>query len=142
LFSKFAAFAGDPILSLQQNYAQDERKDKVNLSIGIYHDEAGRVSQLESVQRAQARLRTTDAPCVYQPMAGAANYRRAVQTLLFGIDHPKVTAGHVSTIQTVGGSEALKVGSDLLRRHFPDSEARISNPHGTTMPPFLKDPVF
>jgi aromatic-amino-acid transaminase len=72
LFSKFAAFAGDPILSLQQTYVQDERKDKVNLSIGIYHDEAGRIPRLDSVQRAQALLQTSDAPCVYQPMAGAA----------------------------------------------------------------------
>jgi aromatic-amino-acid transaminase len=128
LFSKFAAFAGDPILSLQQTYAQDERKDKVNLSIGIYHDEAGHIPQLESVQHARALLQTSDTPCVYQPMAGAANYRRAVQSLLFGVDHPKVTSGHVATIQTVGGSGALKVGSDLLRRHFPDSEVWISNP--------------
>jgi aromatic-amino-acid transaminase len=128
LFSKFAAYAGDPILSLQQTYAQDERKDKVNLSIGIYHDEAGRIPRLDSVQRAQALLQTSDAPCVYQPMAGAANYRRAVQSLLFGAGHPKMTAGDVATIQTVGGSGALKVGSDLLRRHFPDSEVWISNP--------------
>ncbi|SMP77207.1 aromatic amino acid transaminase [Noviherbaspirillum suwonense] len=128
MFANFAASPGDPILSLQQTYAEDPRSDKVNLSIGIYHDEAGRVPQLKSVKRAQARLRSIDAPCVYQPMAGAANYRQAVQTLLFGAGHTKVTAGHVATIQTVGGSGALKVGSDLLRRHFPDAEVWISNP--------------
>lgn len=128
MFAKFAAFAGDPIFSLQQTYAQDERTDKVNLSIGLYHDEAGQIPRLESVRRAQALLQISDEPCVYQPMAGATNYRRAVQSLLFGEGHAKVAAGHVATIQTVGGSGALKVGSDLLRHHFPDSNVWISNP--------------
>jgi aromatic-amino-acid transaminase len=128
LFEKFTAYAGDPILSLQQTYAQDERPEKVNLSIGLYYDDAGRIPHLRAVQLAQAVVRKEEGPCVYQPMAGAANYRRAVQALLFGEAHPKVAAGHVATIQTIGGSGALKVGSDLLKQHFSDSQVWISDP--------------
>jgi aromatic-amino-acid transaminase len=128
LFENFAAAAGDPILSLQDTYAQDERCDKVNLGIGLYHDEMGRIPELESVRRARRLVQERELPCVYQPMAGAVNYRRAIQTLLFGEEHPKVLSGHVATIQTVGGSGALKVGSDLLKEHFPDSGVWISDP--------------
>lgn len=128
MFEKFSASAGDPILSLQQTYAQDERQDKVNLSIGLYYDEMGSVPQLLAVQRAQAVVRERVGPCLYQPMAGDANYRRAIQALLFGDEHSKVAAGHVATIQTIGGSGALRIGSDLLKQHFPDSQVWVSDP--------------
>ena len=128
MFARFAASSGDPIFSLQQTYAQDPRPHKVNLSIGVYHDDAGCIPELASIRRAREIIRDTELPCIYQPMAGAANYRQSVQSLLFGDQHPRVLAGHVATLQTVGGSGALKVGSDLLRRHFPDAEIWISNP--------------
>ncbi len=128
MFEKFPVSVGDPILSLQQTYAQDRRQNKINLSIGLYYDENGHVPQLLAVQRAEEILRQRAGPSLYQPMAGAADYRRAVQSLLFDEKHPKITAGHVATIQTIGGSGALKVGSDLLKQFFPDSEVWISNP--------------
>ena len=128
MFEHFKQYAGDPILSLQQTYAQDGRADKVNLSIGLYYDEDGRIPRLAAVRRAEEYLRTLDRPCVYQPMSGAPEYRRAVQELLFGADNLAILDGRVATIQTVGGSGALKVGSDLLRQHFPASEAWICDP--------------
>jgi aromatic-amino-acid transaminase len=128
LFEHFAATAGDPILTLQEDYARDERPSKVNLSIGLYYDEAGRIPELPSVRQARKLVSQQQKGSGYQPMAGAANYREAVQDLLFGMGHPVVTAGHVATIQTVGGSGALKVGADLLKAHFPSSQVWISNP--------------
>jgi len=128
VFQNFASANGDPILSLQRTYTQDGRRNKVNLSIGLYYDDDGRVPILRSVRMAQDRLGRNDAPWLYQPIAGSLEYRRAVQELLFGADNRRLAAGHIATVQTVGGSGALKVGSDLLRQHFPGSDVWVSDP--------------
>jgi aromatic-amino-acid transaminase len=128
MFEHFPASSGDPILSLQEVYARDERPDKVNLSIGLYYDDAGYVPDLPSVREARDRVFAGYTATRYQPMAGAANYRQAVQALLFGEDHPAVLADRIASIQTIGGSGALKVGADLLKLHFPGSEVWISDP--------------
>lgn len=128
MFSQLSAYAGDPILSLQLAYRDDERADKVNLSIGLYYDEQGRIPRLPSVQEAGKVVNASTAPCVYLPMSGSPPYCRAAQGLVFGADSAVVQAGQVATIQTVGGSGALKVGADVLRRFFPESTVRISNP--------------
>jgi aromatic-amino-acid transaminase len=128
LFEHFAAAGGDPILSLQEVYARDERPGKVNLSIGLYYNETGCVPELSSVKLARELVLSRNQACGYQPMSGAANYRHAVQSLLFGTDHPVVAAGHVATTQTIGGSGALKTGADLLKGHFPTSQVWISDP--------------
>lgn len=128
MFDHVPGVAGDPILSLQEVYARDERPSKVNLSIGLYYDEMGRIPELSSVRIARDRIQNCCQAAGYQPMAGALNYRRAVQALLFGADHPVVATGRVATIQTLGGSGALKIGSDLLKTHFPDAEVWISDP--------------
>lgn len=128
MFSTLSAYAGDPILSLQLAYRDDERADKVNLSIGLYYDEQGRIPRLQSVQQAANVVNATTAPCVYLPMSGSPAYCRAAQGLVFGSDSAVLQAGQVATIQTVGGSGALKVGADVLRQFFPESTVRISNP--------------
>ncbi len=128
LFSKLSAYAGDPILSLQLAYRDDARADKVNLSIGLYYDEQGRIPRLESVRRAQQIVGGSEEPCTYLPMSGSPAYCKAAQGLIFGADSEIVREGRVAIIQTVGGSGALKVGSDVLKRFFPESTVRISNP--------------
>ena len=128
MFSNLTAYPGDPILSLQLGYREDPRADKVNLSIGLYYDEHGRIPRLESVQHAQQIVGRSTEPSVYLPMGGSPAYCKAAQALIFGAESPLIKAGRIATIQTVGGSGALKVGSDVLRRFFPDSTARISNP--------------
>lgn len=128
MFEHFPASGGDPILSLQEVYGRDQRPDKVNLSIGLYYDDAGHVPNLSSVRDAQNRVFSQYTATRYQAMAGAPNYRQAVQALLFGEDHRAVVSGSIATIQTIGGSGALKVGADLLKLHFPLSEVWISDP--------------
>lgn len=128
MFSTLSAYAGDPILSLQLAYRDDPREDKVNLSIGLYYDEQGRIPRLPSVQEAAKVVYASTAPCVYLPMSGSPAYCRAAQGVVFGTDSAAVQAGKVATIQTVGGSGALKVGADVLRRFFPDASVRISGP--------------
>lgn len=128
LFNVLSAYAGDPILSLQLAYRDDARADKTNLSIGLYYDDQGNVPRLKSVIEAQARVAQSTQPSMYLPMSGDPAYCKASQALLFGQDADVIKQGRVATIQTVGGSGALKVGSDVIRRFFPAIEARISNP--------------
>jgi len=128
MFEHVDAYPGDPILTLVETFHADTRTEKVNLGIGLYYDEAGRIPLLSSVQKAEAARAAAPSPRPYLPMEGAANYRSAVQKLLFGADHPAVQQQRIATIQTIGGSGALKVGADFIKRYFPNSEAWISNP--------------
>lgn len=129
MFKHVDAYAGDPILSLMETFKTDPRADKVNLSIGLYYDAAGVVPQLAAVGEAERRLAgQPHEASLYLPMEGLASYRQAIQALLFGEDHPAVSGGRVATVQTVGGSGALKVGADFLKRYFPEAEVWVSNP--------------
>ena len=128
MFAHVEAYAGDPILTLVETFNKDTRNPKVNLGIGLYYDEEGRIPLLPSVQKAEAARVASAGARSYQPMEGAANYRTAVQALLWGAGHEAVTAGRIATIQTIGGSGALKIGGDLLKRYFPDSEVWVSAP--------------
>ena len=119
MFEHVEPFAGDPILSLNEAFQHDPRPRKINLSIGIYFDEQGRIPVLDSVRRAEAMVVARDAPKPYLPMEGAANMREAVQALLFGPGHAAIASGRVATIQGVGSSGGLKVGADFLRRWLP-----------------------
>ncbi len=127
-FSHLEPYAGDPILSLNEAYQQDPRKDKVNLSIGIYFDNDGLIPVLDCVRRAEAQMLAASGPKPYLPMEGSADARAAVQALLFGADHEAVTRGRVATLQTVGSSGGLKVGADFIRRWLPGSGVWVSDP--------------
>ncbi len=128
MFAHVEAYAGDPILTLVETFNKDQRNPKVNLGIGLYYDEEGRIPLLPSVQKAESRHVATAGTRSYLPIEGAANYRAAVQALLWGAEHEAVKAGRIATIQTIGGSGALKIGADLLKRYFPQSEVWVSNP--------------
>jgi aromatic-amino-acid transaminase len=128
MFEHVEPYAGDPIFALVDAFHADPRPHKVNLSIGIYFDEDGRLPVLPSVREAEARMLAAGGPKPYLPMEGAADARRAVQALLFGPQHEALASGRVATIQSVGSSGGLKVGADFLKRWFPGSEVWISDP--------------
>ncbi len=128
MFQHIPPFAGDPILSLNEDFQKDPRPNKINLSIGIYFDDAGRIPVMSSVKRAEALVVAKAGPKPYLPIEGAANFRSAVQQLLFGAGHEGVTSGRVATIQSVGSSGGLKVGADFIARHFPGSQVWVSDP--------------
>jgi len=128
MFEHVDAYAGDPILSLNEAFGRDPRPHKINLSIGIYFDDEGRMPVMKAVNEAESGMLKTLGARPYQPMEGAANYRQVVQHLLFGADHEAVTSGRIATIQTLGGSGGLKVGGDFLKRYFPDSNVWVSDP--------------
>lgn len=128
MFQHVEPYPGDPILSLNEAFQKDPRPNKINLSIGIYFDNDGRIPMLPSVREAEHRVVNAAGPRPYLPMEGATNFRTAVQALLFGADHAAVKAGRVVTIQAVGSSGGLKVGADFIKRYFPDSAVYLSDP--------------
>lgn len=129
MFQKVDAYAGDPILSLMERFKDDPRHDKVNLSIGLYYNEDGIIPQLQAVAEAEARLNAqSHGASLYLPMEGLSPYRHAIAPLLFGTDHPVLVENRVASIQTLGGSGALKVGADFLKSYFPGSRVWVSDP--------------
>ena len=128
MFEHVEPFGGDPILSLNEDFQKDPRPHKINLSIGIYFDDAGRIPVLDSVRRAEAMVVARNAPKPYLPIEGAANFREQVQLLLFGAGHPALAEKRVATIQSVGSSGGLKVGADFIARWLPGSEVWVSDP--------------
>ncbi|MDP9568927.1 UNVERIFIED_ORG: aromatic-amino-acid transaminase [Kosakonia oryzae] len=129
MFQKVDAYAGDPILSLMERFKEDARSDKVNLSIGLYYNEDGIIPRLQAVAEAETRLNAQPhGASLYLPMEGLNSYRHSIAPLLFGADHPVLAQNRVATIQTLGGSGALKVGADFLKRYFPNSGVWVSDP--------------
>ncbi len=128
MFEHVDAYAGDPILSLNEAFQQDPRPGKINLSIGIYFDDAGRIPMLASVRAAELAVVEAAGARPYLPMEGAANFRSAVQALLFGAGHEAITSGRIATIQGVGSSGGLKIGADFLKAYFPGSTVYLSDP--------------
>ena len=128
MFEHIDAYPGDPILSLNENFQKDPRTNKVNLSIGIYFDDEGRLPVMQAVREAELSILKDPGPKPYLPMAGFAHYRDAVQALVFGNDSPSRAGGRIATVQTLGGSGALKVGADFIKRYFPQSKVWVSDP--------------
>lgn len=118
----------DPILGLTEQFNADQRSDKVNLGVGVYYDENGKLPLLKAVDAAEAKRVAAHAARGYLPIDGIVAYNSAVQGLLFG-DHPDlISAKRVATVQCIGGTGALKVGADLLKRFSPDAKVFISDP--------------
>jgi aromatic-amino-acid transaminase len=127
-FSNLEPYAGDPVLGINEAFLADARPHKVNLSIGIYFDDEGRIPVLGSVREAESRLLAAASAKSYLPIAGDAAMRTAVQALLFGAEHPLLREGRLVTLQTVGSSGGLRVGADFIKRWLPASEVWVSDP--------------
>jgi Aspartate/tyrosine/aromatic aminotransferase len=127
-FSDVELVPGDPILGLTEAYNADPRPTKVNLGVGIYYDEQGRIPLLKAVQQVEQALAASARPRGYLPIDGLPAYTQATRELLFGKDSPLLAAGRVATTQTVGGSGALRVGAELLRKVLPHATVALSNP--------------
>jgi aromatic-amino-acid transaminase len=128
MFQDLPPYAGDPILTLNQTFQSDPRPGKVNLSIGVYLDSQGRLPVMESVRQAALMLQEQRGPCPYQPMEGAANYRQAAQQLLFGTGFESEAGRRIATLQTIGGSGALRLAADFLYQYRPRSQVWLSDP--------------
>ena len=118
----------DPILGITEAYNADTNAAKVNLGVGVYTDENGKVPLLECVKRAEAEMTAQALPHTYLPIDGLAAYDKAVQGMLFGAGNEIVTSGRACTVQTLGGTGGLRVGADFLRRFAPGAQVWISDP--------------
>ncbi|AUN94354.1 amino acid aminotransferase [Pseudazoarcus pumilus] len=128
IFANVEMAPRDPILGLTEAFKDDTRAEKVNLGVGVYQDDNGKIPLLECVKAAEKARVEAGLPRGYQPIEGAAAYNAAVQNLLFGDDAELVKSGRVITFETLGGTGALKVGGDYLRRLYPEAKLYISDP--------------
>jgi aromatic-amino-acid transaminase len=128
LFAAVEMAPRDPILGLNEAFNADTRSEKVNLGVGVYYDDNGRIPLLAAVKAAEKARLEAMPPRGYQPIDGSAAYNNAVQNLLFGEDSTLIANGQVVTIQALGGTGALKVGADYLQRLNPDATVYISDP--------------
>ncbi len=128
LFSSVEMAPRDPILGLNEQFAADTNPNKVNLGVGVYFDENGKLPLLKCVQAAEQALMDAPKPRGYLPIDGIAAYDSAVKKLVFGADSEVVKQGRVATVQALGGTGGLKIGADFLKKLSPDAKVLISDP--------------
>lgn len=128
LFSSVELAPRDPILGLNEAFNADSRSTKVNLGVGVYFNDEGKIPLLRAVREAEAQRQAAAAPRGYLPIEGIAAYDQGVQKLLFGADSPLLSSGRVVTAQALGGTGALRIGADFLKRLVPQAQVLISDP--------------
>ncbi|MBF9000654.1 amino acid aminotransferase [Vibrio nitrifigilis] len=128
MFEKIVAAPADPILGLTEEFKKDTRTDKINLGVGIYKNEAGETPVLATVKKAEAALLDSEKTKSYLSIEGTADYGLAVQKLLFGADADIVASHRAKTAQAPGGTGALRIAGEFIKRHLGDVKVWISNP--------------
>ena len=128
LFTAVEMAPRDPILGLNEQFAADTNPNKVNLGVGVYFDDNGKLPLLKCVQAAEKAMMDKPTPRGYLPIDGIAAYDNGVKALVFGADSDVVKSGRVSTVQAIGGTGGLKIGADFLKKISPNAKVLISNP--------------
>jgi aromatic-amino-acid transaminase len=128
IFSAIAMAPRDPILGITEAFNADTNPAKINLGVGVYYDDNGKVPLLNCVRKAEAMLMEQPTPRTYLPIEGLGAYDKAVQELVFGADSAVIQEKRAVTVQALGGTGALKIGADFLKRFSPDSQVYISDP--------------
>ncbi len=128
LFSSVELAPRDPILGLNEQFAADTNPNKVNLGVGVYFDENGKLPLLQCVQAAEKAMMATPKPRGYLPIDGIAAYDDGVKKLVFGAESEPYRSGRVATVQGLGGTGALKIGADFLKHLNPNARVLISDP--------------
>ena len=129
----------DPILGLNEQFNADPNPAKVNLGVGVYFDENGKLPLLQCVQAAEKIMMEAPKPRGYLPIDGIAAYDKAVQGLVFGADSEAVKSGRIATVQALGGTGGLKVGADLLKRMSREAAPSSPQPNATVL---ISDPSW
>ncbi|MCZ4330839.1 amino acid aminotransferase [Castellaniella denitrificans] len=128
IFASVELAPRDPILGLNEQFKADTRSTKVNLGVGVYYDDAGRIPLLKAVRQAETRVFEQAEPRNYLPIDGIPGYNTGARALLLGAGSPLIAEHRSLTVQTLGGTGALKVGADFLKQILPDAKVAISNP--------------
>ena len=128
LFTAVEMAPRDPILGLNEQFAADTNPNKVNLGVGVYFDDNGKLPLLECVQAAEKAMMEKPTARGYLPIDGIAAYDNGVKALVFGAESNVVKSGRVATVQAIGGTGGLKIGADFLKKLNPNAKVLISNP--------------
>jgi aromatic-amino-acid transaminase len=128
LFQAVEMAPRDPILGLNEQFNADTNPNKVNLGVGVYYDDNGKLPLLQCVQQAEKMMMESPKARGYLPIDGIAAYDSAVKNLVFGADSEPVKSGRVATVQALGGTGGLKIGADFLRKVNPGAKVLISDP--------------
>ena len=128
LFKSVEMAPRDPILGLNEQFNADANPQKVNLGVGVYYDDDGKLPLLQCVQRAEKQMMEAPKARGYLPIDGIAAYDQAVKNLVFGAESEPVKSGRVATVQALGGTGGLKIGADFLKRVNPGAKVLISDP--------------
>ena len=128
LFSAVEMAPRDPILGINESFAADTNPNKVNLGVGVYFDDNGKLPLLQCVQAAEKTMMDKPTARGYLPIDGIVAYDNAVKALVFGADSEPVTSGRVATVQAIGGTGGLKIGADFLKKVSPNAKVLISDP--------------
>ena len=128
LFSAVEMAPRDPILGLNEQFNADTNPNKVNLGVGVYFDDNGKLPLLQCVQAAEKTMMATPTARGYLPIDGIVAYDNAVKALVFGAESDVVKSGRVSTVQAIGGTGGLKIGADFLKKVSPNAKVLISDP--------------
>ncbi|HEX7082217.1 MAG TPA: amino acid aminotransferase [Gammaproteobacteria bacterium] len=140
MFQSLKPLPPDAILGIMALFRADTDPRKIDLSVGVYQDDAGRTPILECVKRAERAVLEHQGTKTYVAIAGNAGFNRGIEALLFGGSHPLLASGRVTTLQTPGGSGALCVAAHLIRRAKPDARVHLSDPSWPNHLPLLKLP--
>ena len=128
LFTAVEMAPRDPILGLNEQFNADPNPHKVNLGVGVYFDDNGKLPLLQCVRAAEQAMMEKPSARGYLPIDGIASYDSAIKTLVFGADSEPVTSDRIATVQAIGGTGALKIGADFLKKLSPDAKVLISDP--------------
>lgn len=128
LFAAVEMAPRDPILGLNEQFNADPNPAKVNLGVGVYYDDNGKLPLLQCVAAAEKQMLEAPKARGYLPIDGIAAYDKAVQGLVFGADSQAVKAGRIATVQGLGGTGGLKIGADFLKKLNPKARVLISDP--------------
>lgn len=138
MFEQFTSAPPDAILGLTEAFKKDTNPNKVNLGVGVYKDAAGRTPILDSVKAAEAKILENEKSKGYLGIDGSPEYSAAVQEMLFGAGHPIITEQRAVTAQTPGGTGALRVAADFIKRMFPEATVWLSDPTWPNHPNIFK----
>lgn len=128
MFESLKPAAVDPILGLMAAFREDPRDNKIDLGVGVYQDDRGRTPVMEAVKRAESKLMELEQTKSYQGIAGDAEYNSRMLQLMFGEDHSILSSGRIKTLQAPGGSGALRVGAEVIKRARPEAKLWVGVP--------------
>ena len=128
MFESLKPAPTDPILGLMAAFRADPRENKIDLGVGVYQDDRGRTPVMDAVKRAESKLMELEQTKSYQGIAGDAEYNSRMLELMFGAGHSILSSGRIKTLQAPGGSGALRVGAEVIRRARPEAKLWVGVP--------------